>query len=77
MRYFLTASAFVVALAIAAPIAFFGVLLLAGPHGGALPPAAGPWVLGAGWALLIVVPAAVARAVWRRGSRARAGERPR
>ena len=74
MRYFLTASAFVVALAISGPIAFFGVLLLAGPHGGLLPHAAGPWVLGAGWVLVIVVPLAVARTVWRRGTGARDDE---
>lgn len=47
------------------PLVFFGVLVLAGPHGGLLPEVLAPWVLGAGWLLLLLVPVWVGLRVWK------------
>jgi len=52
-----------------APVCFFGVLVLAGPHGSLLPSSLQPLVLLLGWAVLLVGPVLVARAVWRRVGR--------
>lgn len=52
-----------------APIVFFLVLVLAGPHGGALPASLAPAVLIAGWVILLGLPILVARRVYLRTSR--------
>ena len=52
-----------------APIVFFLVLVLAGPHGGALPASLAPAVLIGGWVILLGLPVLVARRVYLRMSR--------
>ena len=66
MRVLLTVAAYLAALAIVSVAAFFAVLLLAGPHGGLLPPAFEGIVLIAGWLAVIAIPLWVAWRVWRR-----------
>jgi hypothetical protein len=66
-RWLPTLLAWLATTAVLAPVCFFGVFFLAGPHGGALPDALAPAVLLLGWAVLIGVPILVARRVWRRG----------
>ncbi len=53
-------------LVIVAPVVFFGVMLLAGPHGGVLPTALHTVTLVLAWVVAIVVPLLAARRVWRR-----------
>ena len=65
MRLLVTALAYVATLAVVAVATFFGVLFLAGPHGGVLPNAAQPYVLILGWATVIVLPILAARFTWR------------
>lgn len=67
MRLLRTALAYLASLAAIAVVVVFGVLALAGPHAGLLPGFAEPLVLAAGWLVVLVVPALVARRVWRRG----------
>jgi hypothetical protein len=52
--------------ALLAPICFFAVILLAGPHSSMLPSAVQPAVLVLGWAAWIVAPIYVARRIWQR-----------
>lgn len=59
-------AAYVVTLVLLAGACFVLVLVLAGPHAGLLPRALEVAVLVAGWAVVLVVPALVARRVWRR-----------
>ena len=66
VRVVATAIAFVAALVVTATVAFFSVLYLAGPHGGALPASLGPATLAVGWLFVALVPAFVARWTWRR-----------
>ena len=66
MRVLLTVAAYLAALAIVSVAAFFAVLLLAGPHGGLLPPAFENVVLIAGWLAVIAIPLWVAWRVWHR-----------
>jgi hypothetical protein len=57
--------AYFVALAVISTIAFFAVIFLAGPHGGALPPSAEVYVLSIGWIAVIILPAVIAWLVWK------------
>ena len=57
---------YAVVLAIVVFAAGFGVIWLAGPHGGVLPDAAQPWVLACAWLFVLLLPAWVALRVWRR-----------
>lgn len=66
MRVLLTVLAFILTLCLSAGFAFFAVLFLAGPHGGLLPRSGETVVLAMGWLLVLLVPALVARWVWRR-----------
>lgn len=65
-RFVLTCLAYLVALALTGGLSLFGVLWLAGPHGGVLPESMHPGTLIAGWVLLLVVPILAARWAWRR-----------
>jgi len=67
VRWILTLLAWLVSVALLAPLCFFAVIGLAGPHGGVLPSHLQPLVLIVGWALILIVPGLIARAVWRRG----------
>jgi hypothetical protein len=69
VRLLLTVLAYLASLAAVAVAAFFGVIVLAGPHGGLLPRSAEPVVLAFGWLAVLLVPAWVARAVWLRTAR--------
>jgi hypothetical protein len=76
VRVLLTALAFTLALCVAAALAFAAVMLLAGPHAGLLPKLAETVVLALGWLVVLLVPAAVARLVWRLLGRPPSGSRP-
>lgn len=69
MRILLTVLAFMLTLCLSAVLGFLAVLFLAGPHGGLLPKSAETLVLALGWLLVLLVPALVARVVWRRVGR--------
>lgn len=60
-----TLLAYLVALAVTAPLALLVVLVLAGPHAGLLPHALEVAVLAAGWVAVLVLPPLAARRVWR------------
>jgi hypothetical protein len=66
MRLLLTLAAYFGSLAVVAVAAFFAVMLLAGPHAGLLPQALEVTVILLGWLCILVLPAWVARVVWRR-----------
>lgn len=66
VKYIATALAYVVSLAVVVVLAFFTVLVLAGPHAGLLPSWLEPVVLAIGWLAVLVLPVLVARLVWRR-----------
>lgn len=66
MRVTLTVLAAVVSLCLTAAVVFFAVLILAGPHSSMVPSALQPAVLVVGWLIVVAVPLAVARWVWRR-----------
>jgi hypothetical protein len=60
------AVAWLLATVVVLPVIAFGVIALAGPHGGILPSFLHPVVLVLGWLLVLGAPAFVARAVWKR-----------
>jgi hypothetical protein len=66
VRWILSLLAWLISLVLLAPVCFFAVIALAGPHGGVLPPSVQPLVLILGWAIVLVVPILIARAVRRR-----------
>lgn len=66
MRYLIAALTYAVTLAVTAVVAFFAIIFLAGPHGGALPLWLHTPVVLAGLVCVLAVPALVTRAVWRR-----------
>ena len=68
MRALLTGIAWLVSTAILAPVCFYAVIVLAGPHSSMLPSMIQPAVMLLGWIVFLVVPVFVARAVWRRAS---------
>jgi hypothetical protein len=70
VRVALTVLAVVLSLCVTAVVMFFAVLILAGPHGSTVPSALQPAVLVVGWLVVVAVPLAVARWVWRRLARA-------
>lgn len=69
MRFLVTLLAFVVSLVPTAVVAFFAVIFLAGPHGGALPASLHTATLLLAWLCVLAIPLLVARWVWRRQSR--------
>lgn len=73
MRFLVTGLVYVASLAGVAVVAFFVVMLLAGPHSEMLPRGVQAVVLVLGWSAVLVLPALAARAVWRRLT----GRRPR
>jgi len=66
VRWLLTLCAWLVSLAVLAPLCFAGVLLLAGPHSSILPSPLHIPVLILGWSILLIVPLMVAKKTWRR-----------
>ena len=71
MRIVGTCVAFLLALAVTAPLAFFAALILAGPHGGVLPSSAQAAAFVVGWLFVLGVPILAARWAWRRLARPR------
>jgi hypothetical protein len=69
IRIALSALAYVLCLAVVAVVAFFVVIVAAGPHAGLLPEWLEAVVLGLGWVAVLVMPVLAARAVWRRSGR--------
>lgn len=66
MRLLLAIAVYLLALVVIAAAAFFGVMVVAGPHAGLLPQWMEAIVLAAGWIAVLVVPVLAARRVWRR-----------
>ena len=73
MRLLYTAITYVVSLMVVAAVALFAVLLLAGPHAGALPDFLQPVVLLLGWLAVLGLPAFAAFRVWQKVSIPRQG----
>jgi hypothetical protein len=68
MRWLVAFLTWAASAALLAPICFFLVMLLAGPHSSLLPGPLQPVVLGIGWLIFLAVPILAARAAWRRGN---------
>ena len=66
MRVLVTAVVYLLSLALVAVAAFFAAIVLAGPHSDLLPGWLGAFVLGIGWLFVLLLPAWIAYAVWRR-----------
>jgi len=66
MRIFVTIIAYLVSLPLVTVATFFIVLALAGPHSDVLPRWLGPFVVGLGWLVVLLLPALIAYWVWRR-----------
>jgi len=66
MRLILTGLAWLIAVAVLAPICFFGAIILAGPHSSMLPSVIQPAVLLFFWIVFLAGPVLFARWVWRR-----------
>lgn len=60
-----TLLATILAFAVTAPTVLFAVLLLAGPHGGALPSSLHNATLILGWLVIVAVPTLIGRWAWR------------
>ena len=75
MRWLLVLLAWLGAAALLAPVCFFAVIVLAGPHSSLLPGFFQPAVLVLGWLVFLVAPIFAARAVWRRAGRVAPGGR--
>ena len=69
MRWLLAGLAWLIVAALLAPVCFFGVIFLAGPHSDILPEVLAPVVALLGLATFLGVPVLAARAVWRRTAR--------
>jgi hypothetical protein len=68
MRVLFTGIAWLLSTAILAPVCFYAVIALAGPHSSMLPTIIQPAVLLMGWIVFVVTPIFAAAAVWRRTS---------
>lgn len=66
-----TGVAVLLALAVTAPVAFFAVILLAGPHGGALPSSLHSATLVVGLLVVTIVPILAGRWAWIRLAQSR------
>lgn len=66
MKIFVVFAAGLLTLGVTGISAFVLVMVLTGPRGGLLPPAFQVPLLALAWALVLVLPVLVARAVWRR-----------
>jgi hypothetical protein len=69
MRWAIVVIVWMLSAVVLAPLCFFVVMVLAGPHSSMLPSAIQPAVLVAGWMLFLVGPVLLARVAWRRASR--------
>ena len=69
MRWLIVCAVWGLSAAVLAPICFFAVILLAGPHSSMLPGFIQPLIVLIGWAVLLVTPVWIARFVWRRMDR--------
>ena len=65
MRIVLTVLTYVASLAAVAAVAFFVVILLAGPHSDLLPRGLQAVVILLGWVSVLALPVLAARGVWR------------
>jgi hypothetical protein len=68
-RLLLVAATYLGALVLVTPIVFAIVIFLAGPHAGLLPQALEVAVMITGWLAVLILPALVARAVWKKFER--------
>jgi hypothetical protein len=68
VRWIFALLAWAASVAVLAPVCFFGVIFLAGPHSSLLPAWLQSVVLLLGWLVVVVAPFLIARAVWRRAS---------
>lgn len=66
MRLLATAFTYLLVFGVVSVVAFFAVIILAGPHSGLLPAWMETVVLIAGWVAVLVLPVLGARRVWRR-----------
>jgi hypothetical protein len=66
VRIVITFVAWVGSVVLLAPVCFFVVIVLAGPHSSLLPGWLQPAVLVLGWLVLLLVPLLIARKVWSR-----------
>jgi hypothetical protein len=66
VRWTLTLVAWAVSTAVLAPVCFFAVLILAGPHSDLLPGFMGGPMLILGWLIFLGAPIWIARVVWKR-----------
>lgn len=66
MKYLPVAFAYLFALAVTGPLAFFAVQILAGSQGGLLPRSLEGPVLALGWLAVLLLPPWAASRVWRR-----------
>ena len=69
MRWAIAVIVWMFAVVVLAPLCFFVIMVLAGPHSSMLPSAIQPAVLVAGWMSVLVGPVLLARLAWRRASR--------
>ena len=69
LRIVLALLAFAASFAATAVVAFFAVMLLAGPHGGLLPGAFHGATLAIGWLVVLALPTGAAILSWRRTGR--------
>ncbi len=76
MRIFLALLAYVASLAVVAAVAFFLVILLAGPHSDWLPGGLQAVVILLGWVSVLALPVLAARSVWRWLARRGRGSAP-
>ena len=64
MRWVIAVVVWIATAAVLAPVCFYAVLILAGPHSSMLPSTIQPAVLIAGWLVVLVTPILLARAAW-------------
>lgn len=65
-RVLVAGLAYVATLAVVCVVAFFVVIVIAGPHAGLVPQVLEPAVIALGWLAVLVLPVLASRAAWRR-----------
>lgn len=64
--WLLTGLVWLVSVLLTAALTFAGVMLVAGPHAGLLPPWLEAPVLAGGWVIILVLPVWISHRTWRR-----------